>query len=715
MKKITLPKMNFYKIRTGRNKSNIKNRIIPGILSDTSIKGSLIKAFLVPIVLIIVFGVVSYKTASGVIKEKVENSSISTISAMSMYCNLLTGNISSKALELVVGDDLSSYYEGNYKQNDSKAMQYWRSAKKDLLQIKASVQYLYSYSIIPANGLSLSYISGNMGEDIYEGFMESAQGKYFEENEALKNGWFGYHSFLDERLSISEDEYGLAFFQKFLKADAYLILDITMETIEKMLGEMDFGNNSLKALISPDGREIVYIQQEKSEVDTPLQAHSAIFTNKDFYRDSLNAKEAGGNYVKYNGATYLYVFSPVGDTGIMLCGLIPQDNIIKEVKSIRNLCILMVLFVCAIAFVIGGKIASGMSKSVGIIVEGLNEVAGGNLIQKFEITRKDELGLLVNGLNDMLRSMRTLMKDMQIFGNKVKEMTGGVGVQSETINTSIKEISEAVDEVAKGVEIQAKDADHGNDRMSNFAVKIDEVYESTGDMNNTADKAIAAVGQGRIIVGELNKKSETTAAITKVLIEKINDVQDRSLEIECFIDTINSIARQTNLLSLNASIEAARAGENGRGFAVVAEEIRKLADESMKAGKSIKYIVNNMTETTKKTTEAAGETELMIFEQATSLDKTIRVFEEINGCVENLVGHLDHIVDSMKEISIDKEQVRESIQNISLISEQSAAATEEVTASLDNQVKIVSDLAKNIEMLRKDADVLDKSIRRFRV
>lgn len=715
MKKITLPKMNFNKIRTGRNKSNIKNRIIPGILSDTSIKGSLIKAFLVPIVLIIVFGVVSYKTASGVIKEKVENSSISTISAMSMYCNLLTGNISSKALELVVGDDLSSYYEGNYKQNDSKAMQYWRNAKKDLLQIKASVQYLYSYSIIPANGLSLSYISGNMGEDIYEGFMESAQGQYFEENATLKNGWFGYHSFLDERLSISEDEYGLTFFQKFLKADAYLILDITMETVEKMLGEMDFGNNSLKALISPDGREIVYIQQEKSEMNKPLQDNSLIFTNKDFYRDSLNAKEAGGNYVKYNGATYLYVFSPVGDTGIMLCGLIPQDNIIKEVKLIRNLCILMVLFACAIAFVIGGKIASGMSKSVGIIVEGLNEVAGGNLMQKFEITRKDELGLLVNGLNDMLRSMRTLMKDMQIFGNKVKEMTGGVGVQSETINTSIKEISEAVDEVAKGVEIQAKDADHGNDRMSNFAVKIDEVYESTGDMNNTADKAIAAVGQGRIIVGELNKKSETTAAITKVLIEKINDVQDRSLEIECFIDTINSIARQTNLLSLNASIEAARAGENGRGFAVVAEEIRKLADESMKAGKSIKYIVNNMTETTKKTTEAAGETELMIFEQATSLDKTIRVFEEINGCVENLVGHLDHIVDSMKEISIDKEQVRESIQNISLISEQSAAATEEVTASLDNQVKIVSDLAKNIEMLRKDADVLDKSIRRFRV
>ena len=117
-------------------------------IANAGIMGTLLRAFLVPIVLIIVLGLVSYKTASNVIKEKVEDSSVSTISAMSMYCDLLTGNVSSKALEMVVGDDMSSYYEVYYKQNDSKAMQYWRDAKKNLLQVKASVQYLYSYSIL---------------------------------------------------------------------------------------------------------------------------------------------------------------------------------------------------------------------------------------------------------------------------------------------------------------------------------------------------------------------------------------------------------------------------------------------------------------------------------------------------------------------------------------------------------------------------------------
>lgn len=678
---------------------------------NTSIMRTLIGAFMVPIVLIIILGVVSYMTASNTIKNKVEESSESTLAAMGMYCEMLVGNVSSKALELVASDDLSSYYDYYAKKNEAEAMQYWRDAKKNLLQIKASVKYIYSYSIIPENGTYLTSASGTMGDNVLERFLESPEGKHFQENSTQKNAWFGYHTFLDEQMKISPDKYGLVFYQKFLRTNTFLVLDVTTEAVEEILNGMDFGENSIKALITQDGREIIRIQQGNEGIIP--EGDGPVFTDKEFYIESLEAKEMGSQYVRYNGESYLYLYTPIGKTGIMLCSLIPQRNIVKEVSFIRNLCVIMIILACVIAFVIGSRIAAGMSKSVKLITGGLDKVSEGDLTQRFDMKRKDEFGLLAKGLNDMMASMRTLMTDMKKFGNHVKEMADGVAMKSDTIDTSIKEISHAVDDVASGTQTQAKDADKSNEKMANFAEKVDSACEGADDMGNTIDRATTAVGQGRVIVDELSEKTETTVAITKVLVDNINDVQERSSEIEGFIDTINSIARQTNLLSLNASIEAARAGENGRGFAVVAEEIRKLADESMQAGKNIKNIVENIVETTKKTTDSAKEAETIVFAQADALKETVEVFGEINTCVESLVNGLKNIADSMREINMEKDMVQESIRNISVVSEQAAVATEEVTAALDGQVKIISDLTEDVELLKKEADALDKSISRF--
>lgn len=694
-----------------KNKKMVENFKKKSFHRNASIMGTLIKAFLVPIAFIIILGAVSYTTASRTIKNKVEDASVSTVSAMGMYCDLLTSSVSSKALELAASENMSAYYGKYYKQNDSKAMQYWRDAKKDLLQAKASVKYLYSYHVISEYGTFITSISAGLGDDCYKGFMESAEGKYLEQNGAKKNAWLGYHSYLDEQLKISPDRYALSFYQKFLGSNTYLVLDITTDTVEEMLEEMDFGVNSMKALITPDDREILRL--ETAEKDIRLEKKEAVFTDKDFYINSKAASEAGGAYVDYEGETYLYVYAPVGSTGIMLCGLIPQDNIVKEVSFIRNICIIMILLACVIAFVIGSRIASGMSRSVKIITRGLHKVEEGDLTQEFDVKRRDELNLLAKGLNNMLTGMRVLMTDMKKFGNEVKEMADGVAYKAETINISVKEIAIAVDEVAAGAQRQAHEAESSNNRMMDFAEKVDNVCSGTDDMGNTIDKATAAVEQGRVIVDELNKKSETTVEITRVLVDNISDVQERSAEIEGFIDTINSIARQTNLLSLNASIEAARAGENGRGFAVVAEEIRKLADESMQAGKNIKDIVGKITETTKRTTDSAKEAETIVFSQASSLEETIHVFGEINSCVGTLVEGLKNITHSMQEINGEKELVQDSIRNISVVSEQAAVATEEVTSTLDDQVRIISNLAKNVELLKREADALDESMSRF--
>lgn len=558
-----------------------------------SIKGTLMKAFLVPIMLIVILGVVSYMTASNTITSKVEEASKSSILAMSMYCDLLMNNVSAKALEKVTGDNLTSYYEAYYKQDSSEGAELWRNAKNDLLQTSASVNYIYSYHIIPEKGEPITSSSGKIGEDAYSDFAQSDEGKTMIEQKA-KKGWFGYHSWIDEELSISSDRYALTFIQKFMNVNAYLLMDIKMETVDEILESTDLGNNAIKALVSPDGREIVRVQQEDGDTKYEGDFGGIVFTDKDFYKESAIAEEEESKYVDFAGDRYLYVYAPVGKTGVMLCGLIPQDNIVNEIIFIRNLCFFMVGLAVIIAFVIGSKIASNIGSTVHGVTSGLEEVAKGDFTQNFQVTRKDEFEVLAEGLNNMLSGMKSIIDNIRGFGNCVVEMSDEVAYKSQMIRNAMQDISESADEVSYEMQKQVKEVETGNDKMVDFAEKIRGVCGKAENMQAAVYETTEVVKQGNDIVNGLQRKSELTIEITKALVGHIGSVQQKSSEIENFVTIINNIAGQTNLLSLNASIEAARTGEKGRGFAVVAEEIRKLADESMQAGKHIKEVVDSI-------------------------------------------------------------------------------------------------------------------------
>ena len=166
---------------------------------------------------------------------------------------------------------------------------------------------------------------------------------------------------------------------------------------------------------------------------------------------------------------------------------------------------------------------------------------------------------------------------------------------------------------------------------------------------------------------------------------------------------------------MNASIEAARAGENGRGFAVVADEIRKLADQSMQAGNQIKDIVGNIHTTTNQTTESAQKTEEFINKQATSLEETIVVFGEINTCVDELVSGLQYMMVRMTEVGEEKNGVENGISNISAVSQETAAAAEEITATLNEQVVSISYLNEKAEQLATRVRALEEATSQFLV
>ena len=168
-------------------------------------------------------------------------------------------------------------------------------------------------------------------------------------------------------------------------------------------------------------------------------------------------------------------------------------------------------------------------------------------------------------------------------------------------------------------------------------------------------------------------------------------------------------------MSLNASIEAARAGESGKGFAVVADEIRKLADESMQAVGGISNIITGINAQTEQTVETAKRAEQIVGAQQEALETTINLFNNINKYVEDLASNLDDITKGIEQMSVAKNQTLSAIQSISDVSDRSAAATSEVSATILNQLDAVKNLNGNAETLNNNSGDLLDAVTQFKL
>jgi len=216
-------------------------------------------------------------------------------------------------------------------------------------------------------------------------------------------------------------------------------------------------------------------------------------------------------------------------------------------------------------------------------------------------------------------------------------------------------------------------------------------------------------------IGELDQKSKETNGIIRIIVGNIQELSERSNSIGGIVKVINGIADQTNLLALNAAIEAARAGEMGRGFAVVADEVRKLAEQSMKATREIGGIVVETQKQTRATADLAEKTGDILHIQDIAMEKAIRAFNDISGSMDQLVGQVHVIMNDVDQMDHVKSETLLAIQNISAVSQETAASTEEVMASSDLQMHNIGNVAEYAARLGADAEALQMAISQFKV
>lgn len=667
------------------------------------IQHTLIRAYLVPVCFIILLGLISYNKASQNLRQQYEESVHATVGTVATYIELLCDTVENKANEIVSGEIVKNYYGKEIGKTDSITMEKFRDVQKVLTMAKGSCEYITGYTIISEKGGNLSNVGQKVPSDAYEQYSLN------EDVDKIGNKgiWKGKHTYLDETLKISQDTYSLTFARELVKANGYLNLDISLTSITDILKKIPNDEGMYVALLTSDEREIIIENGEL--IDSSLFLNNEVFAN-----DSKNEMDKG-TYVKWNNKTYLYTTSPIGDTGLVICSLIPQSIILESASEIRLVTVILVLAACIIALLIGNRIAKLLGKELKNLTHTMQVVSNGDFTVKVNSKRKDEFSLLAERLNEMLDSIRSILKMVKGFSGEVQNSSRDLTDTSEKMTHSMEEINSAIAEVAEGVNKQAQETEDSLSSMTIFAEKLDQISQDSERMHNFSSIAISSIDEGKNQVELLKEKSDEAMDMMQQLTTSIKEVERDSGNIGSIIETIQNITKQTNLLSLNASIEAARAGEAGRGFAVVAEEIRNLADQSADAGNQIKNIIETIQVTSRKTTDCTKRTNGYLKDQSAAIAETIEIFGEVANQVEELVHVLNDNSTKVKVMTVEKDEVLESIKNIAVVAEEAAASSEEVTATVTNQLEDVIDLSNEADKLFTKVQNLDDTINKYKI
>ena len=667
------------------------------------IKTKLIGAFLLPVFLFIVVGMIIYGISEQGLKENSEILTYTSVDVIREYCELGFNSIELAATRIAVNKSVNTHFGGNF---DSSAG-YELEARGVIVTESVADRYIQSILAFSKNQpVSISSSGLVKKPELYQTFVDSENGQYVKENMDGGTIWISRHPEVDELMDFKEEDYILSYVRVLRdnnnRQTGYMFIDVKTSFIKNILDSADVGDNSIIGFITSDGKEVI------------SGSDSFRFTGKKFF-NKIADKDRGYKYVKYNGESYLFLYDRVQNGDGIVCAMVPRKVIIEKAYDIRLYTIVAILICCLIAVIVGSILATGIAKAINRVNSVMRQTAEGDLTGTIETKRNDEFKLLSKNITNMITSIKELVLKMRGVSEQVQHSSGKVNENSEVLYRATRDITQSIEDIEQGLIQQSADTESCLVQMSGLAEKISMVYSSTNQIEKIASKTQDTVDSGMVIVTELEERVKDTTMITKDIIQDISELERESKAINSIILTINDIADETNLLSLNASIEAARAGEAGKGFAVVSEEIRKLAEQSSEAGTQIGEIIARIQARMGKTIETARRAENIVSYQSDALGDTVNVFEDIKGHVNTLATDLDTISDNIQLIALAKEDTLEAIASISATSNETEAASSELSKNAERQMQAVQLLYDEVKLLEKNSADLEEAIRLFKV
>lgn len=427
-----------------------------------------------------------------------------------------------------------------------------------------------------------------------------------------------------------------------------------------------------------------------------------------------NGKEYSDTGIVINERPYYGYYVPVKNSDDSIIGMVfvgrESKDINAFIKSKSSAVFLMALIIMAMA-----SIAAWItSRSVAVSVRGTEKVIGaladGNLTLDVEeklLGRNDEIG-------DMARSVEKLKQELFEIISDIKKSSGILNASGESLSqmaenssATTNEMSKVIEDLSKGAVSQAEEIEEASVHIGEMGHVIEEIVSSVDGLDDTSAKMKNASDESSVIIRQLSESNDRTTQAINRIGRQIEATNDSVQMIHAAVELITSIASQTSLLALNASIEAARAGEHGKGFAVVASEIQKLAEQSNDSAEKIKDIIRDLLSEAEQTVNVMHEVEDIVAQQQEKLEETKTKFVSVADGVNASRSETEAIQSHTQICDQSRARIIDAVQNLSAISQENAASTEQTTASmagLNEAIRQLSVAAKELQGLSEDLE-----------
>jgi methyl-accepting chemotaxis protein len=642
---------------------------------------------------VLIVGMISYSVSKSVIKNKVAESSLQTVTQAGQKLDFLYQTFEDTSLQIMLNKELQDLLEKvpTLDPASYESLEVIRQLTDKLNVVTFANKSIKTLHLYRPDG-KLIVITGSGGSTLSE---NSGTTDWFKK--IVDNG--GKVAWLDSKVkgysSSSTNTFAIGRLMRNTLTNsttAVLMLELSTDLLNKEITGMSLGDDSKVVITNAENKNVAVAEIAELEKDAAIQLTKE-------QRD-----EEHGSFVTKDDHLVAYYKSSL--SGWNLVGDIPVSSLVKDAKKIFNYTLLIALFAAIAAVLIGLFVARMIGRPLINLRNLMQQGAKGKLTVRANYTTQDEIGQLGASFDVMMQQITTLVQQTSTSAQAVFETAQELTNSSKVTATAAREIAVATDEISNGAGGLATESERGNELTHHIGIQMKQVIEANLEMGTAAADVQSSSEQGTKYMSELISKTNLTEEMIRSMVDKVDNLKDSTRSIRKILDVLNNMTKQTNILSLNATIEAARAGAAGKGFMVVADEIRKLADQSRQSIDVVGQITETIQKEIDETVKVLSTATPIFKEQILAVKEADIIFKQVTNHMGGFIEQLSTVSDSISTLEQSQVVLSDAMTNVSAVAEESLATSEEVASLSSEQLSISDGLVKLSDKL----DLLSKSL-----